>query len=71
MKKNYIIVTGGAGFIGSNLIERMIKTTKYNMISLDDYSSGFKKNHIKSKRVKYIDGETVNFKKIFPQKIFV
>ena len=65
MKKNYIIVTGGAGFIGSNLIERMIKTTKYNMISLDDYSSGFKKNHIKSKRVKYIDGETVNFKKIF------
>ena len=65
MEKNYIIVTGGAGFIGSNLIKRMIKTTKYNMISLDDYSSGFKKNHIKSKRVKYIDGETVNFKKIF------
>ena len=45
-----ILVTGGAGFIGSNLIERMIKTTKYKVISLDDYSSGFKKNHIKSQK---------------------
>ena len=58
MKKNFIIVTGGAGFVGSNLIYFLIKKTKFNIISIDNYSSGFKKNHIKSKRVKYIRGNT-------------
>ena len=43
MKKKYIIVTGGAGFIGSNLIEYLIKKTKFNIISIDNYSSGRKK----------------------------
>ena len=47
--KNLIIVTGGAGFIGSNLIEFLSKKTKYQIISLDNYSSGVKKNHIKIK----------------------
>ena len=42
----YIVVTGGAGFVGSNLIEHLIKKTKFRIISLDDYSSGSKKNHI-------------------------
>ena len=46
--KNYIVVTGGAGFVGSNLIEHLLKNTKYNIISIDNYSSGLKKNHIKS-----------------------
>ena len=54
IKKNYIIVTGGAGFIGSNLINFLIKKTKFNIISIDNYSSGNKKNHIKSKRINYI-----------------
>ncbi len=65
MKKKYLIVTGGAGFIGSNLIERLLKETKYKIISLDSYSSGFKKNHIQNNRVVYINGNTKNFKKIF------
>ena len=56
--KKIILVTGGAGFVGSNLIEFLIKKTKYKIISLDDYSSGFKKNHIKNKRVLYITGHT-------------
>ena len=56
--KKYIIVTGGAGFVGSNLIELLIKKTKYTIISLDNYSSGSKKNHIKSNRVIYIRGDT-------------
>ena len=63
-KKNIIIVTGGAGFVGTNLINLLIKKTKYKIISLDNYSSGTKKNHIKNTRVKYIQGDTVNIAKI-------
>ena len=60
--KNHIIVTGGAGFVGSNLIELLIKKTKYKIISLDNYSSGNKNNHIKNKRIKYINGDTSKIK---------
>jgi UDP-glucose 4-epimerase len=62
--KNLIIVTGGAGFVGSNLVEFLIKKTKYQIISLDNYSSGTKKNHIKHKRIKYLKGSTTEIKKI-------
>ena len=61
--KNYIIVTGGAGFIGSNLIECLIRKTKFKIISIDDYSTGSKNNHIKSKRVNYIKSNTKNIYK--------
>ena len=60
MKKKKIIITGGAGFVGSNLINLLIKKTSCNIISIDNYSSGSIKNHIKSKRVKYIKGDTKN-----------
>ena len=62
--KNIIIVTGGAGFVGTNLIELFIKKTKYKIISIDDYSSGKKINHIQSKRVKYIKSNTKHVSKI-------
>ncbi len=62
--KKYIVITGGAGFIGSNLIDFFVKNTKYKIISIDNYSSGSKMNHIKSTKVKYIDGDTINIFKI-------
>ena len=43
--KNIIVITGGAGFIGSNLIKFLIKKTKYKIVSIDNYSTGSKKNH--------------------------
>ena len=51
MKKNIIVITGGAGFVGSNLITLLLKKTKFKIISIDNYSTGKKKNHLKNKRV--------------------
>ena len=64
MKKNLIIVTGGAGFVGSNLISYLIKKTNYKIISIDNYSSGARKNEIKNKKIKYIKGDTKNISSI-------
>ena len=58
--KNILVVTGGAGFIGSNLISELLKFKKFKVISIDNYSSGFTKNHIKNKKVKYLKGSTKN-----------
>ena len=58
--RNILVVTGGAGFIGSNLISELLKFRQFKIISVDDYSSGLSKNHIKTKRVKYLKGSTKN-----------
>ena len=58
--RNILVVTGGAGFIGSNLISELLKLKKFKIISIDNYSSGLSKNHIKNKRVKYLKGNTKN-----------
>ncbi len=63
MKKNKIIITGGAGFVGSNLISFFLKNTNFKLISLDNYSSGNRKNHIKNSRVKYIKADTKDIEK--------
>ena len=58
--RNILVVTGGAGFIGSNLIFKLLEFKKFKIISFDNYSSGSSVNHIKNKRVKYIKGHTKN-----------
>jgi UDP-glucose 4-epimerase len=63
--KDIIIVTGGAGFVGSNLIKKLLEKTKYKVISIDNYSSGSKKNHCRNNRVKYLNNNTADFSKIF------
>ena len=64
MKKDKIVITGGAGFVGTNLINLLLKKTKYKIISIDNYSSGLKKNHIKDKRLNYIKADTSNISRI-------
>ena len=70
--KNIIIVTGGAGFVGSNMINYLVRNTKFHIISIDNYSSGNKKNHLIHKRIKYIKSHTKNISKklnIYKNKI--
>ncbi len=62
--KNIIVVTGGTGFVGSNLINLLLKKTKYKIISIDNYSSGSRKNHIRNFRVKYIKSHTKNISSV-------
>ena len=62
--KKFLVITGGAGFIGSNLIRLLTYKTKFKIISIDNYSSGSKKNHILNKKIRYIKGDTKNLEKI-------
>ena len=62
--KNIIVVTGGAGFVGSNLIKLFVEKTKYKIISLDNYSTGKKINHIKNNRVRYFKKSTSNISNV-------
>jgi len=58
--RNILVVTGGAGFIGSNLIFELLKFKKFRVLSIDNYSSGLSRNHIKDNRVRYLKGNTKN-----------
>ena len=62
-KKNIIVVTGGAGFVGSNLIEKLQSYKEFEIISIDNYSTGKKYNHIKNNRIKYIYCDTLEIEK--------
>ena len=62
--KKILAVTGGAGFVGSNLIEFLLKKTNLNIISIDNYSTGKKNNQINNSRVSYIKGNTKDISRI-------
>ena len=62
-KKNIIVVTGGAGFVGSNLIEKLLSYNEFKIISIDNYSTGKKYNHIKNNKIKYINCNTLEIEK--------
>ncbi|WP_435167826.1 NAD-dependent epimerase/dehydratase family protein [Candidatus Pelagibacter bacterium nBUS_28] len=69
MKKDIILVTGGAGFIGSSLIKYLVsKNNNYKIISLDNYSTGSVKNHIKNRNIKYIRGQNKDIDKLLKNK---
>lgn len=66
-----ILVTGGSGFIGSSLIKKLIRHNEnYNIVSLDNYLSGYKENHIQHKNIKYLEGNTWDADKIFKNETF-
>ena len=70
MSAKKIVITGGAGFVGTNLIKYFLEKTKLNIISIDNYSSSSKRNHIKSSRVRYIKAHTKNIGSVInPKKI--
>ena len=69
-KKNLIVVTGGCGFVGKNLIEYLIKNTNLKILSLDDYSSGYRSNHVKNNRVTYLKGHTKDIAKLLSKYKF-
>ncbi|WP_369920501.1 NAD-dependent epimerase/dehydratase family protein [Marinomonas polaris] len=58
MKVKKVLVTGGAGFVGSHLCERLVKMGSYDVYSLDNYFTGSEANHVAG--VTYIRGETKN-----------
>ncbi len=57
-----ILVTGGAGFIGSHLCERLARDSSNSVVSLDNYSTGSVNNHVEN--VTYVEGETANIDKL-------
>ena len=59
-EKETVIVTGGAGFVGSCLITRLLP--KYRVISLDNYFAGSESNHIEG--VEYVKGHTKDIEKL-------
>lgn len=62
-----ILVTGGAGFIGSNLIQRLIvEYPSAIIVSIDDYSTGKEENHINNPRIRYIDSHTSSIESNVP-----
>lgn len=66
MNKKKILVTGGAGFVGSHLCERLSKNENYEVYSLDNYFTGSVNNHVSN--VTYIKGNTADISRLISFK---
>jgi UDP-glucose 4-epimerase len=69
MSETTLLVTGGAGFVGSHLVRRLL--TEYpdaQIVSLDNYFTGVVDNHVQDKRVTYLEGSTVDIAKIWQDR---
>jgi len=64
MDKKLVLVTGGAGFIGSHLCARLVKDG-HRVISLDNYFTGSRENHVQG--VEYREGHTKDIEKHIPE----
>jgi UDP-glucose 4-epimerase len=64
MTTKKILVTGGAGFVGSHLCERLAQNPNYEVYSLDNYFTGSEANHVPN--VTYIKGDTVDIASLVP-----
>jgi len=62
MSKEKILVTGGAGFVGSHLCERLAKNSNYDVYSLDNYFTGSQDNHVRN--VTYIEGDVADIESL-------
>jgi UDP-glucose 4-epimerase len=60
-----ILVTGGAGHVGSHIIEQLVKDPRNQVMSLDNYFNGSTKNHING--AEYREGHTKNIDKLIPE----
>lgn len=64
MSQKLAVVTGGAGFVGSHLCERLVKEG-YRVVALDNYFTGSKENHVPG--VEYREGHTKDIAKLVPE----
>ena len=56
-----LLVTGGAGFVGANLIKSLLTDfPAAAIVSLDNYFTGVRENHVDDPRVTYLEGSTVD-----------
>lgn len=67
MTQKLIVVTGGAGHVGSHVIEELALNPAHKIISVDNYSNGSIGNHVASANVEYRRGSTNNINKLVPE----
>ena len=60
-----ILVTGGAGHVGSHIIEQLVQSSDNKVISLDNYFNGSENNHIPG--AEYRKGHTKDIDKLIPE----
>jgi UDP-glucose 4-epimerase len=66
LNKQTVLVTGGAGHVGSHLIELLVRNSANRVISLDNYFNGSTDNHIEG--AEYREGHTKAIDRLVPER---